>query len=97
MATKLTKREMATLEKVGTAADISERIHAYTAAVSRLSSRWDELVQQYPKHWVAMHDDEIVCTGHSLADLFRQCDERNFKRESVVIRFLDTEKQILIL
>ena len=97
MATKLTKRETEAVERVGTASDISNRIHAYTAAVTRLSSRWDELVQQYPKHWVAMHDDEIVCTGHSLAELFRQCDERNFKRDSVVIRFLDTEKQILIL
>jgi len=97
MTTKLTKREQAAIENIGTTATISQRIHAYTAAVNRLSSKRDELVKQYPKHWVALHDDEVICTGVSLIELFRQCDEREFNRDDVVIRFLDTEKQILIL
>lgn len=97
MTTKFTKRERATLESVGTAASISQRIHAYTTAVNRLSSKRDELLKQFPKHWVAMHDDEVICTGGSLAELFRQCEERDFKKDNVVIRYLDTEKQIFIL
>ncbi len=97
MTTKLTRRERAALAKVGSTASISHRINAYTAAVNRLSSKRDELVKQYPKHWVALHNDEVICTGVSLAELFRQCDEHEFNRDDVVIRYLDTEKQILIL
>ena len=88
---------MTALESVGTTASISERIHAYTTAVNRLSSKRDELLKQYPKHWVALHDDEVICTGESLVELFRQCEQRGFERDSVVIRYLDTEKQIFIL
>ena len=97
MATKWSKRERAALASVGSAASISRRINAYTAAVNRLSSKRDELVRQYPKQWVALHDDEVFCAGGSLAELFRQCDERELSRDDVVIRYLDTEKQILIL
>lgn len=97
MTTKFTKRELAALESVGTTDSISGRIHAYTTAVNRLASKRDELLKQYPKHWVALHDDEVICVGGSLTELFRQCEERAFKRDNVVIRFLDTEKQIFIL
>ena len=94
---KLTKKDREELQNIGTAGEISQRIHAYTAAVTRMSTKRDELVQQFPKHWVALYEDEVICTGHSLADLFRLCDERKFKRDDLVIQFLDTEKQILIL
>ena len=97
MPIKLTKREKQALKGAGTAGDISKRINAYTATVAQLSSRREELVGQYPKYWVAWHDDAVVCTGKSLSELFLQCDERNYSRDSIAVRFLDTEKQILIL
>ena len=97
MATKFTKAELQALKGVGTAASISQRIHTYTEAVNRVSSRHKELVARYPRHWVALYDGEVICTGESLDELLRQCDERKLERDAVVIRFLDTEKQILIL
>ena len=97
MVSKFTKTERQALKEVGTAADVSQRIHTYTEAVNRLSSRHEELVAQYPGHWVALYNGNEICTGESLAELLRQCDEQEVDRDVIVIRFLDIDNQVLIL
>jgi len=46
---------------------------AYTKAVTRLSERQQELVKQYPKEWVAVKDDEVVCHGTTPMELSADC------------------------
>ena len=97
MAARLSRAELETLKKLGSAAEISQRIRTYSEAVSRLSARYEELAAQHPKRWAALLNDGEVCLGDTLDDLLRQCDERKINRDSVAIRFLDPERQVVIL
>ena len=97
MAAEFTKAELAAMERAGDAEEVSRRINAYSAAVERMLHRLDELTGEYPGHWAALHEDEFIVTKVSLEDLFRLCDERGFKRENLVIRYLEAEKTVRIL
>ena len=97
MAARLSKAELETLKGLGSPAEIGQRIHAYSEAVSRLSEKYEELAAQHPRRWAALLSDGEVCLGDSLQDLLRQCDERKINRDSVAVRFLDPERQVVIV
>ena len=97
MAARLSKAELETLLGLGSAAEISQSIHAYSEAVSRLSARYEELAAQHPRRWAALLNDGEICLGDTLEDLLQLCDERKVDRTSVAIRFLDTERQVVIV
>ena len=97
MAARLTKAELETLKELGSAAEIGQRIHAYSEAVSRLSEKYEELAAQHPRRWAALLSDGEICLGDTLEELLHQCDERKVDRASVAIRFLDPERQVVIV
>ena len=97
MTANFTESELAAIEKAGNAADISRRIECYSEAVGRMSSRLEELEREYPGHWVAMHDDEIIVSKDSLDDLFSLCQERGLQKGDLVIRYLGPDRPIRIL
>ena len=97
MVRRLTKRERNALREAGTPEETHNRIMAYTKAVTRLSERQQELVKQYPKEWVAVKDDEVVCHGTTLMELSADCASKGVSITDLAIRFLDTEKRIMVL
>ena len=97
MVRRLTKRGGNALREYGTPEETHNRIMAYTKAVTRLSERQQELVKQYPKEWVAVKDDEVVCHGTTPMELSADCANQGVCIRDVAIRFLDTEKRILVL
>lgn len=97
MVRRLTKREKIALREAGTPEDIHNRIKAYTTVVTRLSERQKELVAEYPKEWVAVKDDEVVCHAKTLPELSTDCASKGVSINDVQIRFLDTEKRIMVL
>ena len=97
MTRRLNSQERAALRKAGTPKEIRDRIFAYTGAVTRLSSRQQELVMQYPKQWVAVKDDDVVCSGRTLSELVTECADKGVGLHDVAIRYLDTEKRIMVL
>lgn len=97
MVRRLTKGERNALREVGTPEETHNRIMAYTRAVTRLADRQQELVKQYPKEWVALKDDEVVCHGTTLMELSADCASKGVSIRDVAIRFFDTEKHIMVL
>lgn len=99
MARRLNSQERAVLKEAGTPKEIRERIMAYTDAVSRLSAQRQELVIKYPKQWVAVKGDNVVCNGRTLSELVADCADKGvgLRDRDVAIRFLDTEKRIMVL
>lgn len=97
MVHRLTKGERNALREVGTPEETHNRIMAYTRAVTRLADRQQELVKQYPKEWVALKDDEVVCHGTTLMELSADCASKGVSIRDVAIRFFDTEKHIMVL
>ena len=97
MTRRLNSQERAALSKAGTPKEIRDRILAYTGAVTRLSSRQQELVVQYPKQWVAVKDDDVVCSGLTLTELATDCARKGVGLRDVAIRYLDTEKRVMVL
>ena len=97
MARRLTKRDRETLREAGTPQEVHDRIQAYTKMVARFSERQKELVAKYPKEWVAFKDDEVICHNTTLAKLSADCAEKGVAIRDVAIRFLDTEKRIMVL
>lgn len=97
MVRRLTKMERETLREAGTPADIHNRIKAYTSVVTRLNEQQRELVAKYPRQWVAFKDGEVVCHGATLARLTADCANKGVSIRDVAIRFLDTEKRIIVL
>ena len=97
MTRRLNSQERTALREAGTPKEIRDRILAYTVAVTRLSSRQQELVMQYPKQWVAVKDDDVVCSGHTLSELATDCAKKGVGLRDVAIRYLDTEKRVMVL
>ena len=97
MARRLTKREKHALREAGTPEEVHDRIKTYTNIVTRLSERRQELVSKYPKEYVAVKDDEVVCHAKTLTELSTDCENIGVSMKDVAIRFLDTEKRIMVL
>ena len=99
MANRLNSQERAALKEAGTPKEIRDRILAYSNAVTRLSARQHELVMQYPKQWVAVKDDDVVCKGRTLSELVADCADKGvgLRDRDLAIRYLDTEKRIMVL
>jgi len=97
MVRKLTKRERAALREAGTPEEIHSRIKAYTAVVTQLSEQQKDLVAKYPKEWVAVKDGEVVCHAKTLKELSTECADKGVAIDDLAVRFLDTEKRIMVL
>jgi hypothetical protein len=67
------------------------RDHAY------LSDHWEELVKQFPDQNVAVHRGQVVGTDTDAARLDEDLRSRGLPVEHVVIEYLATEDDILIL
>lgn len=97
MTRHLTAREKEALREAGTPAEIRDRTALYGKTVTQLSSQMHELIKKYPKEWVAMKDDTVVCHSKSLTKLTADCRKKGVSLRDVAIRFLDTEERIMVL
>ncbi len=94
---RLSREDREAVAQVGEPAEIRERIAAYTHVQTQLASRAKALVKQYPKQWVAMRNNKVVCRGRSLTQLVAKCDRKGISHSDVAVRYLDTEKRIMVL
>ena len=97
MAMQVTMEDRQLVRGFGDEASIREQILQYTTTVTELSSQVPDLVAKYPQKWVALSNDGTLLIDDEFDALLAQCVESGFKSSEVAVRFLDTEKQVLIL
>ena len=97
MVHRLSPTEKKGLAQVGTPSEVHERITKYTHAVTSLSAERGKLIKKYPKQWVALYEGKVVCTGKTLPQLMASCEKEGIARSDIVMRYLNTEKRVLIL
>lgn len=78
------------------AAKMMEELGRYSKNVDFLETSLPQLLEDHPKHWVAVSRQEIVALTPSFEDLFKELDEKGIDRKSTAIRFLDPNPPTLI-
>ena len=84
------------MEAFGTPDEIHQRLEDFSDKTNRLLAMQEELVKKYPDQWAVLYGEEIV-VGKSLPRLLRERDKRGFKGSPTAIRFLYTEKPVMII
>ena len=59
--------------------------------------RRQELLEQFPDHWIAVYNKEVVATAKRLPQLIRKLDKQGVPRGKVFVEYLSTKDEILIL
>ena len=62
-----------------------------------LGDHWDELLKQYPNHWVAVYRKEVIAAASTQEELIKQVSDKGHRPGKIAMKFLDTNPPILIL
>ena len=85
-----------TMEAFGTPDEIHQRLEDFSDKTGRLLAMKEKLVEKHPNQWAVLYGEEVV-VGKSLPRLIRERDERGFKGTPTAVRFLWTEKPVMII
>jgi hypothetical protein len=61
------------------------------------AAHWAELLKQYPEHWVAIYDEQVVGASADFKQLLINLREAGIPTASVVIANPTLEEEVLIL
>ena len=62
-----------------------------------LDAHYEELVKQYPRHWVAVREGAVVLVGTDIFEFGRALRERGLTKAGVRVRYLEPDNVPLIL
>ena len=57
---------------------------------------YDELLKQYPDHWVAVYNEELVVASLDQDELFAELKKKGPKATKAYIQFLSTKDEMWI-
>ena len=77
--------------------DVADQLGKFSETAKLLSSQRPRLIDEHPKQWVGLYDGHVEVFGDSLDEIMSAIDERQIPRDSVILRFIDTEEKTLIL
>jgi hypothetical protein len=58
---------------------------------------WQEFLQKYPDHFVAVLDEQVIAHAPDLVELIDVLEKRGLKPTDIWMRFVDTGSRMLIL
>ena len=84
------------LELIGDPDEVARRLEEFSRSAHRSFSNHERFVAEYPDQWVAVHGDDEVAAD-ALEELYAKMEERGMPRRETCVRFVTSEKRILIL
>lgn len=77
------------LKLLGDPVAVSEGVRAFGKTARAFSAKRTQLLAKYPKRWVAMFDGNVIADGSSADEALAAVDQAGYRRESVLLRFID--------
>ena len=90
-----TEQEILTV--LGNPVAVDREIQEFRQTAQVLSSQHPRMIEEYPKQWIALYQEEVVARASTFKVLMAQIDERNLPRQNVVVRFIDRNQRTMIL
>ncbi|MCI0441505.1 MAG: DUF5678 domain-containing protein [Chloroflexi bacterium] len=97
MTTRQRNQVMKAVEELGGVNRIHEELVEYSGQVERLEAMREKLTKEHPDMWVAMANNAIVAVADTLKEVLSEIDAQGIPRTEVVVEFLNTKPQSLIL
>jgi Family of unknown function (DUF5678) len=82
---------------IGNPGELAEELRSFRKTADVFSSRQADLVSQYPKSWVAVHDGKIVAGESTLKGVLKKLDDLHISPQAAMIRFIDRTQRKMIL
>ena len=60
------------------------------------SDHYDELLERYPDHWIAIYHQEVVAASTEAEEMFVELKRKGMKATRAFIKFISTEDQTWI-
>ena len=63
----------------------------FTRSTKYLSTHYHELLENYPKHYIAIFNGEVIAASLSREDLFDDLREKNIPLRNTLVDYMETE------
>ena len=84
------------LELIGDPDEVARGLEEFSLSAHRSFSNHERFVAEYPDQWVAVYGDDEVAAD-ALEELYAKMEERGMPHRETCVRFVTSEKRILIL
>ena len=74
-----------------------QELDQFSADMAYFDAHRDELLAQYPEHWVAVYRGQVVGTAKQLPQLMAQLNRKGFPRGNVFVDYATAKDDLLIL
>jgi len=95
MQQKTTPEEV--LRILGDPRQIARDLQAFSRSAQVLSSNQNSLIKKYSRQWVAVHEGEVMAHADDFEALLALIDRKEIPRKYVIVRYIDSKVQTLIL
>ena len=85
------------LRAIGDPRQVSEDLRIFSSNTDGFAAAYEQILEEYPKLWVAFHDGAIRASGSTLEDVLRAVDDAGWSRQHVCVGYMDPEPTSLIL
>ena len=82
------------LRAAGGDAALHKTIEERAKSRDYLTRNYAELLEQYPEHWIAVHDSEVIAAELTLSDLARALTEKVLPISEILIRHMTTRPEV---
>ena len=79
------------LELMGDPEKAIEEMEIFRETVRVLSSSRAQLVERYPRQWIALHSGEVRASGPTLEAVLEKLDAEGFSRDQAIVRYMDPD------
>jgi hypothetical protein len=76
---------------------IAQDFECFNKSGQLLSSRYERMIEKYPKQWIAVYDGKVKASGSSIEVVLSEIDRKSISRELILLRFITDEPKSMIL
>lgn len=85
------------LNIIGDPRELDRSLTAFSKSARRLSSRQSNMIERFPKEWVAINAGRVRAHSKSQDAVLKEIDAKGLARSETILRFIETEPRTLIL
>ena len=91
------KYEAKVLEMLGDPKEVARDLRAFRKDARVLSSKRQNLINEYPNQWVGIHNNEVVAKGGTLDSVVQQLDALGVPRGRAIVRYISKHPRKMFL
>lgn len=85
------------LEGIADQSKLREAAAVFEQSCSYINSNQENLLKQYPNHWIAVHKDQVLAADKDLRNLTSTLRRKGAHLEQVAVELLTSEQYPILL